>query len=219
MKPYKYPVLNIDEEDYAYLQRIIQDPCKNIKEEDRNKNELFSYMMPLPDENRYVVLKVLNDNMSVWVQLTWWECGSPDETETELATSISATLRTGVWHCPVKPSDDPSLDVAVIQSSFHKIDPVLEITCPHCNKVTTVTASAITGSLEHARAPIVVCGVSPEGYEPQNYVLSIDWDKIDMEADFEYLCDECGERVASSLDELETMYVEQIKRFEKKCSD
>lgn len=61
----------------------------------------------------------------------------------------------------------------------------LKLWCPHCNKWVTVWAEAYQFDL--ARAPLVYYGHSSNPGD-----VSLDWDNLDLEAEYRYVCPELG---------------------------
>ena len=68
----------------------------------------------------------------------------------------------------------------------------VELFCPHCQKTQLVTANMIR--LESGQLNVVT---DTEGH------CELDWDTGDISGDFEYVCEECGERIAADLCEVE----------------
>lgn len=68
----------------------------------------------------------------------------------------------------------------------------VKLFCSHCRKTQLVTANIIR--LEHGRLNVVT---DTKGH------CELDWDTGDISGDFEYVCEECGERIAADLCEVE----------------
>ena len=63
--------------------------------------------------------------------------------------------------------------------------------CPKCKCIQLVTANMY--HVERAQASVLAF---PDHCE-------IDWDNMEIEGDFEYVCDFCGTRVADSMEDIE----------------
>lgn len=68
----------------------------------------------------------------------------------------------------------------------------VELFCPRCQETRLVTANMI--QLEYGHLDVVA---DSKGR------CELDWDTADISGDFEYVCDECGERIAATLSEVE----------------
>ena len=75
---------------------------------------------------------------------------------------------------------------------MYESEEVFEAYCPNCKKYHIVEARMIL--LDYVKANIL---------KSQQHELSIDWDTADISGDFEYVCQECGTLLGSSLEELE----------------
>ena len=86
--------------------------------------------------------------------------------------------------------------------SYTKTTKLVLANCPHCgSKEVIVQASAV--NIEKAFSNVV--WTDYESDDGVDYIsdLGIDWDSIEIEADFEYTCPECGKVLFYDLDELE----------------
>lgn len=68
----------------------------------------------------------------------------------------------------------------------------VKLFCPRCQETRLVTANMI--QLEYGHLNVVV---DSKGR------CELDWDTADISGAFEYVCDECGERIATTLSEVE----------------
>lgn len=68
----------------------------------------------------------------------------------------------------------------------------VELFCPRCRETRFVTANMI--QLEYGHLGIAA---DTKGH------CELDWDTGDISGDFEYVCEECGERIAADLCEVE----------------
>lgn len=68
----------------------------------------------------------------------------------------------------------------------------VKLFCPRCRETRLVTANMI--QLEYGHLDVVA---DSKGR------CELDWDTADISGAFEYVCDECGERIATTLSEVE----------------
>lgn len=68
----------------------------------------------------------------------------------------------------------------------------VELFCPRCQETRLVTANMI--QLEYGHLGVVA---DSKGR------CELDWDTADISGDFEYVCDKCGERIVTTLNEVE----------------
>ena len=77
--------------------------------------------------------------------------------------------------------------------------------CPECKQKMLVTADMY--QVNRAQASIL-CDERGRCY--------IDWENMEIEGNFEYICDFCGTQLARSLDEVEQKFKEEQKKGKKK---
>jgi DNA-directed RNA polymerase subunit RPC12/RpoP len=68
----------------------------------------------------------------------------------------------------------------------------LIVKCPHCKKKTSVTARCV--KLHNMETGIV--------YDEENGIPYLDYENVDIEADWEYVCEKCGKKLANNIDDL-----------------
>lgn len=68
----------------------------------------------------------------------------------------------------------------------------VKLFCPRCRETRLVTANMI--QLEYGHLDVV---------SDSKGRCELDWDTADISGAFEYVCDECGERIATTLNEVE----------------
>jgi transcription elongation factor Elf1 len=80
-----------------------------------------------------------------------------------------------------------------------------EFICPHCKSITTATAELDLWGHHEGTIPLAI----------RDGLLVLDWDNADLDLDLVYTCDECGEKVACSISELEEM----LRVYERDTND
>lgn len=69
------------------------------------------------------------------------------------------------------------------------------IMCPHCNELSTIMAEAI--DLDWVNMPVLRSTLDDELY--------LDWDNIDAQCNFHYVCENCSEQLANTLEDVKSL--------------